>query len=143
MEIGVQQYGMELTTRRYILNSRCRQFLETLNNGHYNEAIDFFTDCVVVHTTEPLGMHGKDAVSDYMNTRLKGKLIKISCLSSHIDLSKGRDIAFQKGIYKIIISDLECDILDICKYLLVWRKIDSRWYVVVLRFKHMGSPILI
>ena len=45
-----------------------------------------------------------------------------------------RDRAYEYGINRMVMAGEDGDLLDVGKYLLIWRKIATEWMVVALSF---------
>lgn len=54
--------------------------------------------------------------------------------TTHIELARSGDLAYETGTNRIVIRTPNGDLLDIGKYLLVWKKIDGQWFVAALSF---------
>lgn len=43
-------------------------------------------------------------------------------------------MAYEYGVNRMIFTGPEGDLLDVGKYLAIWKKIDGEWYVAALSF---------
>lgn len=54
--------------------------------------------------------------------------------STRIDVAASGDMAWEYGINRAVVAGPDGNLLDMGKYLAVWRKIDREWYVVAVAF---------
>ena len=54
--------------------------------------------------------------------------------TSKITVSRSGDLAWEYGINRIVIGSPQGDLLDMGKYLVVWKKTDGEWYVAAVAF---------
>ena len=66
---------------------------------------------------------------------------RFESIPSHLEVSQGGDLAYEYGVNRIVVSGPEGDLLDLGKYLVVWKKIDGEWFVAALSFtSDAGAP---
>ena len=58
----------------------------------------------------------------------------IAGTTSHLEVSSADDLAYEYGINRMVLAGPDGDLLDVGKYLAVWKKIDGEWYVAALSF---------
>jgi len=49
-------------------------------------------------------------------------------------MARSGDLAYETGVNRIVIRTPNGDMLDMGKYLIVWKKINGQWYVAALSF---------
>jgi len=54
--------------------------------------------------------------------------------TTRIDVSSGGDMAWEYGVNRAVMAGPEGRLLDMGKYVAVWRKIDGEWFVVAVAF---------
>lgn len=54
--------------------------------------------------------------------------------SSTLTISASGDLAYETGVNRLIIGTPKGDMLDVGKFLLVWKKTNGTWYVAALSF---------
>jgi ketosteroid isomerase-like protein len=98
-------------------------------------ALTFWADDAIL---QPAGMpqiEGKEAVRGlYAHFFESGMVREFSGAASHIEVSGGGDMAYEYGINRMVMAGEDGDLLDVGKYLLIWRKIATEWMVVALSF---------
>lgn len=71
----------------------------------------------------------------YDDTTMKLKeFTSSSSNSSNITVAQSGDIAFDYGTNRFVFATSKGDMLEIGKYLLVWKKINGDWYVSAISF---------
>ncbi|HSU15791.1 nuclear transport factor 2 family protein [Longimicrobium sp.] len=61
-----------------------------------------------------------------------------------LTMAQSGDLAYETGVNRIVLRANGGDLLDMGKYLLVWRKIDGQWYAAALSFtSDAAAPRLI
>ena len=55
-------------------------------------------------------------------------------MSSHVEMSAGGDLAYEYGVNRMVLAGEDGDLLDVGKYLAIWKKIDGEWMVAALSF---------
>lgn len=63
-----------------------------------------------------------------------GMLKAFEGTTSHLEVSRGGDIGYEYGVNRFIFAGPEGDLLDVGKYLAVWKKLDGEWFVAALAF---------
>lgn len=80
-------------------------------------------------------IRGRDAIAGIYRQFFEGSQVKeFSAKRSHLTVSQSGDLAYEYGVNRTVVTGLEGDLVDIGKYLLVWKKIDAEWLVVALTF---------
>ncbi len=93
--------------------------------------------------SQPAGMpqmKGTEAIKKlyqqmYDDTTMKLKeFTSSSSNSSNITVAQSGDIAYDYGTNRFVFATSKGDMIDMGKYLLVWKKIDGDWYVQAISF---------
>ncbi|MDH3292558.1 MAG: DUF4440 domain-containing protein [Gemmatimonadota bacterium] len=63
-----------------------------------------------------------------------GQLKEFEGITSHLEVSQAGDLAYEYGVNRFVLAGTDGDLLDIGKYLAIWKKIDGEWYVAALSF---------
>ena len=53
---------------------------------------------------------------------------------SRVEMARSGDLAYETGVNRIVIRTPNGDMLDMGKYLIVWKKVNGQWYVAALSF---------
>jgi len=96
-------------------------------------AMSFWADDAIV---QPAGMpqiKGKEGIQElYGQFFGSGMVREFSGVASHIGVSG--ELAYEYGINRMVLAGDGGDLLDMGKYLLVWRKIGGEWMIAALSF---------
>ena len=53
---------------------------------------------------------------------------------SNTSVAQSGDLAYETGVNRMMFTTPQGDVLDVGKYLAVWKKVDGVWYVAALSF---------
>lgn len=113
--------------------SRGLQAAETALDG--NRAIAFWADDAVVQPAGMPAVTGRAAIGklyhEFFTTMGVKELIGTP---SRVEMARSGDLAYETGVNRIVVRTPNGDMLDMGKYLLVWKKIGGQWYVAALSF---------
>jgi uncharacterized protein (TIGR02246 family) len=98
-------------------------------------AVAFYADDAIVQAPGAPQLQGRDAITAlysqlFADTTFKG----ISSTISNITVSQSGDLAYEIGINRMVYRSPKGDLLDIGKYLIVWKKIKGDWYISAIAF---------
>jgi len=92
------------------------------------------TDAVIQPASTPLVV-GRDAIGAlYRSFFSSGAIKELRGTPTHLTMAKSGDLAYETGINRIVLKTPKGDVLDMGKYLLVWKRIDGEWYASALSF---------
>jgi ketosteroid isomerase-like protein len=98
-------------------------------------ALAFYSEDVIVQPAGSPQIQGRQAVRElYSSFFDSGQIKHFEGITSHLEVSKAGDIAYEYGINRMTLEGPEGDLLDVGKNLAVWKKIDGEWYVSALSF---------
>ncbi len=87
---------------------------------------------------QPAGMpqlQGRDAISAVYRTFMDSSGLKsFEGRSSGFTIAQSGDLAYETGVNRMTFSTPKGDVLDVGKYIAVWRKTDGTWYIAALSF---------
>ncbi len=63
-----------------------------------------------------------------------GQLKEFQGTTSHIEVAASGDLGYEVGINRLVLAGPQGDLLDVGKYLTIWKKIDGEWYVSAISF---------
>jgi ketosteroid isomerase-like protein len=99
------------------------------------EALAFWAEDAIVQPAGAPQIEGKEAVGDlYRQFFEGGQLKEFSGTTSHLEVSAAGDLAYEYGVNRMVLAGPEGDLLDMGKYLLVWKKINGEWFIAALSF---------
>ena len=63
-----------------------------------------------------------------------GGLKEFAGTTTHVEVSASGDLAYEYGVNRMVFAGPTGDLLDIGKYLVVWKKVEGTWLVAALSF---------
>ncbi len=98
-------------------------------------AVAFYVaDAVVQPSGAPL-IRGRDAVRQmYSDIFGSGAIKDFQGTRSTLELAASGDLAVETGINRITLTTPGGDMLDVGKYLAIWKQVDGEWYVSMLSY---------
>ena len=97
--------------------------------------MEFYAEDAILQAPAAPQIKGKPGIHDVMSQLFGGGVFKgFSAQSSHIEVSAAGDLAWDVGINRMVLPGEAGDLLDVGKYLFVWKKIDGQWYVAAGSF---------
>ena len=98
-------------------------------------SLTFYAKDAIVQPAGAPQIRGHEAIAgNYRQFFEGGQLKEFSAKGSHLTVSQGGDLAYEYGVSRTVLAGLEGDLVDVGKYLLVWKKIDGEWLIVALTF---------
>lgn len=95
----------------------------------------FWAPDAIVQPAGSPQLQGRDAVLALYREFFEGGMLKdFSGTTSHLEVAASGDLAFEYGVNRMVVAGPDGDLLDIGKYLAVWKKIDGEWYIAALSF---------
>ena len=92
--------------------------------------LTFYTDDIIGQFAGAPQVQGKEAIGDGYR-QLFENFHECSATTIHIEVAASGDLAYNYGVWKGILTGPEGDLLDMGKYLCVWKKIDGEWYSAI------------
>jgi ketosteroid isomerase-like protein len=109
------------------------QAAETALDG--NRAIAFWAEDAVVQPAGSPAITGRAAIGNLYHEFFTTMGVKaLVGTPSRLEMARSGDLAYETGVNRIIIGTPKGDLLDLGKYLIVWKKINGQWYVGTLSF---------
>ncbi len=98
-------------------------------------ALAFWADDAIVQGTGTPQIQGKSAIGELYGQFFESGMVKeFSGETSYLEVSAGGDLAYEYGVNRMVLAGPEGDLLDMGKYLVVWKKIDGEWFIAALAF---------
>ncbi|UCC83869.1 MAG: nuclear transport factor 2 family protein [Gemmatimonadota bacterium] len=95
----------------------------------------FWADDAIVQGAGVPQIQGKPAIGELYGQYFESGILKeFSGTRTHLEVSAAGDLAYEYGVNKFVMVGPEGDLLDIGKYLGIWKKIDGEWFIVALAF---------
>ncbi len=61
-----------------------------------------------------------------------GQVKEFTATPSRIEVSAAGDLGYEYRVNRVVLPGPEGDLLDMGKYLLIWKKINGEWYITAL-----------
>ncbi len=94
-------------------------------------ALGYWAEAAILHAAGSPQIQGREQIRGVYTKYFTG-LKAFTGTASHIEVSQAGDLAFDYGVNRMVYTTAQGDVLDIGKYLAVWKKIDGNWYIVAL-----------
>ena len=99
------------------------------------EALTFWAEDAIAQGAGTPQIQGTEALNEmYRQYFESGMLKEFSGTTSHLEVSAAGDLAYEYGVNRFVLAGPEGDLLDMGKYLAVWKKIDGEWFIAALSF---------
>jgi ketosteroid isomerase-like protein len=109
------------------------QAAETALDG--KRAIAFWAEDAVVQGAGIPAVTGRTAIGNLYHEFFTTMGVKeLVGTPSRLEMARSGDLAYETGVNRMVIRTPSGDVLDMGKYLIVWKKIDGEWYVATLSF---------
>lgn len=99
-----------------------------------DRALSFWAEDAIVQPAGAPQIQGHDAIRALYGHFFSPQLKDFNGTRSQLILSEGGDLAYEYGINRITMAGPQGELLDVGKYLTVWRKVKGEWYIVALSF---------
>jgi uncharacterized protein (TIGR02246 family) len=88
--------------------------------------------------SQPAGspqLQGRDAIHELYGHFFGGGMLKdFEGITTHVEVAASGDLAWEYGINRMVLNGPDGDLLDVGKYLAVWKKMEGEWYIAALSF---------
>ncbi len=99
------------------------------------KALAFWAEDAISQGAGAPQVQGKEAIGDlYRQYFESGMLKEFSGTTSYLEVSAAGDLAYEYGVNRFVLAGPEGDLLDMGKYLVVWKKIEGEWFISALAF---------
>jgi ketosteroid isomerase-like protein len=98
-----------------------------------DKAMSFWAEDAIYQPVSAPQVQGRDTISQLYKRYLETSGIKIvSGKASQIVVSQSGDLAYETGVNRYTYGTPKGDVLDVGKYLLVWKKVGGKWYIAAI-----------
>ena len=98
-------------------------------------AIGFWADDAILQPAGSPQLQGKSAILDLYRQYFESGMVKeFSGTATHIEVSSSGDLGYEFGVNRMVLAGDDGDLLDMGKYLAIWKKIDGEWMIAALSF---------
>jgi uncharacterized protein (TIGR02246 family) len=96
-------------------------------------ALAFWAEDAIVQPSGAPQIKGREAVAALYRQFFEGSPLKeFTGTTSQIIVSRAGDLAFEYGVNRMVYQSPKGDLLDMGKYLTVWKKRGDNWYIAAL-----------
>lgn len=127
--------GVDVAAETEAVRARSEALVAAESAQDAETAMTYWAQDAVVQPAGRPQIQGHDAVralyGEFFDT---GVLKRMEGTTSHLEVSQGGDLAYEYGVNRMVFAGPDGDLLDVGKYLVIWKKIDGEWLVVALSF---------
>lgn len=124
-----------ITAAERALHERSDAFQAAESALDAEKATAFWAEDAVVQPAGSPAIVGRSAVGALYRQFFTVMGVKeLKGTPSHVEMARSGDLAYETGVNRIVIHTPNGDLLDMGKYLLVWKKIGGQWYASALSF---------
>jgi uncharacterized protein (TIGR02246 family) len=96
-------------------------------------AIAYYAEDAILQLAGSPQMQGIKAITDMYHQFFQNSSFKeISSTISNITVSQSGDLAYEYGVNRMVWTSPKGDLLDMGKYLVVWKKVKDNWFIAAL-----------
>ena len=126
---------VDLQAEPEAIHARCKALVEAEVAQDIDRTIEFYAADAIIQPPSSPQVQGREAISeDYRRFFAAIPIKEFSSTTSHLTVSQAGDLAFEYGINRIVLHSPDGDLLDMGKYLVVWKKVAGEWYVAAISF---------
>jgi ketosteroid isomerase-like protein len=130
-----EQTSANLEAERAALHARSEGVVAAEVAFDVPEALTYWAEDAILQPAGAPQIEGKEAIRGvYKQYFESGLLREFAGSSSHIEISSAGDLAYEYGVNRMVLAGESGDLVDVGKYLAIWKKIDGEWMVVALSF---------
>ena len=96
-----------------------------------DRALGFWAEDAILQAPGSPQLQGRDAVRSVYVKSFTG-LKEFAGTTSQIEVSQAGDLAFEYGVNRMVYGGAQGDVLDVGKYLAVWKKVKGSWSIAAL-----------
>jgi len=135
MMAGCGTPQVDVTAETEAVRTRSEGVVAAESTQDVAAALAFWAEDAIVQPAGTPQIQGKEAVGDlYRQVFEGGQLKEFSGTTSHLEVSSAGDLAYEYGVNRMVLAGAERDLLDMGKYLAVWKNIDGEWFIIALSF---------
>lgn len=126
---------VDLAAETAALRARSEGVIAAEKSQNVDAAVAFYAaDAIVLPAGAPL-LSGRDAVRGmYTDVFGSGAVKAFESIPTQITVAASGDIGYEYGVNRFTLNTPGGEMLDVGKYLAVWKKVDGEWYAAVLSF---------
>jgi ketosteroid isomerase-like protein len=126
---------IDLTAVEQTLHQRSDSLQAAETAMDVERSITFWAEDAIIQGGGSPQIQGREAITAlYRQFFTTGMLKSLTGTSSSLTVAASGDLAYEVGVNRMVLTGKDGDLLDMGKFLLVWKKVDSTWYVAALSF---------
>ena len=134
------QTSPNLAAERAALHARLEGVVAAEEAFNVPEALTYWAEDGIVQPAGSPQIEGKDAIRKLYSQYFESGLVReFSGSYSHVEMSAGGDLAYAYGVNRMVLAGEDGFLLDVCKYLAIWKKIYGYLMSVSLSFSSDAS----
>lgn len=115
------------------LQARSGAFAAAEEAQDVDRAVSYWAEDAIVQAPGMPQIRGRAAIGALYRSFF-GAVKELKGTVTQLTLAPGGDMAFEVGINRMVMKGPQGDLLDMGKYLTVWKKTGDTWFVVALSF---------
>jgi ketosteroid isomerase-like protein len=126
---------VDIAAETAALRARSEGVIAAEMSQNVDAAVAFYAqDAIVLPAGAPL-LSGRDAVRQmYAEVFGSGAVKAFESIPTVLEVAASGDIGYEYGVNRFTLNTPGGEMLDVGKYVAVWKKIDGEWYAAVLSF---------
>lgn len=117
------------------LRARSEGVVAAENAQNIDAAVAFYAEDAIVQPAGAPLLSGRDAVRGmYTEVFGSGAVKAFEGTPTRIEVAASGDVGYEYGVNRLTLNTPDGEMLDVGKYLAIWKKIDGEWYAAVLSF---------
>lgn len=117
------------------LRARSEAMVAAEQRMSVDDAIALYHADVVVLPAGAPPITGRDAVREMYQGYFGSGMVKgFEASITHLEVAASGDIGYEYGVNRFTLNTPAGEMLDVGKYLAIWRKVDGEWYAAVVAF---------
>ncbi len=126
---------VDIAAETAALRARSEAMVSAEQRMAVDEAVAMYhQDAVVLPAGSP-AISGRDAVREmYQGYFGSGAVKSFEASITKLEVAASGDIGYEYGVNRFTLNTPQGEMLDVGKYVAIWRKVDGQWYAAVVAF---------
>jgi len=130
-----QRCKLNLNEEQQVIHQRSKELVAYETDKNIDAALSFYAEDAIIQPANSVQVQGKKAIANLYNQVFENAPIKeFSGSTTQIVIAQCGDLAYEYGVNRIVLSADGADYLDMGKYMVIWKRLDNKWYVAALSF---------
>ncbi len=143
LQIENSNLSMQTDDVQEILRARSAALVNAEQTKDIQKALSFYAEDAVIQAAGMAQFVGLDSIRTLYSMMFEKMSIKETSSSiTNLTVARSCDMAYEYGINRLVFNSPRGELLDMGKYILIWKKIKDNWYVAALSFtSDAPSPV--